>query len=192
MFENSNCNITSIDQASSLRRLSVADDISIIAITGGKGGVGKTSISINLSVALAQLNNKVMLLDADFGLSNIDVMLGLSAWKNLYHVLLGECSLEDVIVEGPHGIKIIPAAPGARDMASLSSHEHVGIIDSISQLTYPIDYFIIDTAAGIGNGVCLFSQIANNIIVVLCDEPASIADAYALVKIFSNSNQNYF
>ena len=117
-------------------------------------------------------------------------MLGLSAWKNLYHVLIGECNLEDVIVDGPHGIKIIPAAPGARDMASLSLHEHVGIIDSISQLTFPIDYFVIDIAAGIGNSVCLFSQIANNIVVVLCDEPASIADAYALIKILCNSNHN--
>lgn len=190
MFENTHCNVTSIDQASSLRRLNEMDNISVIAITGGKGGVGKTSVSINLSIALADLNNNVMLLDADFGLSNIDVMLGLSAYKNVQHVLSGECSLEDVIVDGPHGVKIIPAASGVREMVSLSPSEYKGIIDSISQLAYPIDYFLIDTAAGIGDGVFLFSHMANDIIVVVCDEPSSIADAYALVKVLSKYDQN--
>ena len=131
-----------------------------------------------------------MLLDADFGLSNIDVMLGLSAWKNLQHVLSGECNLEDIIVEGPYGVQIIPAAPGIRSMANLSTYEHLGIIDSISQLTHPIDYFVIDTAAGISDGVFLFSQMANNLLIVLCDEPASIADAYALIKVLSKNEQN--
>ena len=189
MFDNENCNITHIDQASSLRRINTIDEISLVAVTGGKGGVGKTSVAINLSIALSDLHKNVMLLDADFGLSNVDVMLGLSAWKNLKHVLSGEYSLDEVILEGPHGIQIIPAAPGARKMAGLSAKEHLGIIDSISQLTSPIDYFVIDTAAGIGDGVCLFSQMANNILVVVCDEPASIADAYALVKVLSKNGQ---
>ncbi len=190
MFENKNCNITPIDQASSLRKINTIDEISLIAVTGGKGGVGKTSVAINLSIALSDLHRKVILLDADFGLSNVDVMLGLSAWKNLQHVLSGECSLDEVILDGPHGIQIIPAAPGTRKMADLTTQEHLGLIDSISQLKNPIDYFVIDTAAGIGNGVCLYSQMASNILVVVCDEPASIADAYALIKILSKNGQN--
>ena len=185
MIENNTCNVTRMDQASSLRRINVIDDINVIAVTGGKGGVGKTNVAINLAVALSDLQKNVMLLDADFGLSNVDVMLGLSAWKNLQHVLTGECNLEEIIIGGPHNIQIIPASPGVRKMAGLSTQEHLGIIDSISQLTNPIDYFIIDTAAGISEGVCLFSHIANNILIVVCDEPASMADAYALIKVLS-------
>ncbi len=190
MILNNNSNITPIDQASSLRNLNKIEDISVVAITGGKGGVGKTSLAINLSIALSNLNRNVTLLDADFGLSNVDVMLGLSAWKNLQHVLSGECSLDEIVVNGPHGVKIIPAAPGVRNMADLSTREYFGIINSISLLADPIDYFVIDTAAGIGEGVCLFTQMASNILVVICDEPASIADAYALIKVLNKEGQN--
>ena len=189
MFENTTCNITSIDQAFSLRKINAADKIKIIAITGGKGGIGKTNISINLSIALSDLKRDVMLLDSDFGLSNIDVVLGLNAKRNLQHVISGTCELEEILIEGPHGIKVIPAAPGVRELANLSLQEHLGIIDSISQLTNPIDYFVIDTAAGISDGVCLFSRIASQVLVVVCDEPASIADAYALVKVLSNKGE---
>lgn len=188
--QNNNCVITPIDQASSLRRLKIVDDLKILAITGGKGGVGKTNISINLAVALADLQNKVMLLDADFGLSNIDVMLGLRTKKNLHHVLQNECSMEDIIINGPHGIQVIPASSGVKQMANLNPREHKGIIDSISQLNPELDYFIIDTAAGISESVSLFSHVANHMLIVVCDEPASLSDAYALIKVLSKKGVN--
>ncbi|QMU60418.1 MAG: P-loop NTPase [Gammaproteobacteria bacterium] len=185
MFEQKNCSVTPIDQASSLRNLNATNEVNVLAVTGGKGGVGKTNIAINLAVALADLQRKVMLLDADLGLSNVDVMLGLRARKNLYHVLQNECCIEDIIIPGPHGIQIIPAASGVSEMANLSVQEHMGIIDSISELNPSLDYFIIDTAPGIGNSVSLLTHLANSIIIVVCDEPASLADAYALIKVLS-------
>ncbi len=185
MFEQNNCSITPIDQASSLRNLNAIDEINVIAVTGGKGGVGKTNIAINLSIALADLQRKVMLLDADFGLSNVDVMLGLRTRKNLHHVLKNECGIEDIIIPGPHGIQIIPASSGIREMANLNAHEHMGIINSISQFNPSLDYFIIDTAAGISDSVSMFTHLADNILIVVCDEPASLADAYALIKVLS-------
>lgn len=185
MFEQKNCSVTSIDQASSLRNLNAIDEVNVLAVTGGKGGVGKTNIAINLAVALADLQRKVMLLDADLGLSNVDVMLGLRARKNLYHVLQNECGIEDIIIPGPHGIQIIPAASGVSEMANLSVQEHMGIIDSISEFNPSLDYFIIDTAAGISNSVSLLTHLANTILIVVCDEPASLADAYALIKVLS-------
>lgn len=190
MFEHNNCKVTPIDQASSLRKMNVMEEINVLAITGGKGGVGKTNTAINLAVALADSKQKVMLLDADFGLSNIDVMLGLRTKYNLHHVLLNECSMEEIIIQGPHGIQIIPAASGVREMANLNANQHMGIVDSISQLNPSLDYFIIDTAAGIGDNVSLFMHLANNILIVLCDEPASLADAYALIKILSKRGVN--
>jgi len=185
MFEQENCNVTPIDQASSLRNMNAIDGINVLAVTGGKGGVGKTNIAINLAIALADLRRKVMILDADFGLSNVDVMLGLRARKNLHHVLRNECQIEDIVISGPHGIQIIPSASGVREMANLSAHENMGIIDSISQFNPSLDYFIIDTAPGISDSVSLFTHLANNILIVVCDEPASLADAYALIKVLS-------
>jgi flagellar biosynthesis protein FlhG len=107
------------------------------------------------------------------------------AKKNLFHVLKNECGIEDIVLNGPHGIQIIPAASGIKEMANLSAREHMGIIDSISQFNPSLDYFIIDTAPGISENVSLFTQLANNIIIVVCDEPASMADAYALIKVLS-------
>ncbi|MGH1536690.1 MAG: MinD/ParA family ATP-binding protein [Gammaproteobacteria bacterium] len=185
MFEQNNCSVTPIDQASSLRKLNSIDDVNVLAVSGGKGGVGKTNIAINLAIALADMNNKIMLLDADFGLSNIDVMLGLRARNNLHHVLQNKCNIEDIVISGPHGIQIVPAASGVAEMANLNARQHMGIIESISQFNPSLDYFIIDTAAGISDSVSLFTQLANNILVVVCDEPASLADAYALIKVLS-------
>ncbi len=190
MFEQVNENVTPIDQASSLRRINTIDEVNVLAITGGKGGVGKTNVAINLAIALADLNNKVMLLDADFGLSNVDVMLGLRARKTLHNVLKNECRVEDIVITGPRGIQIIPSASGVKEMANLDARQHMGIIDSIAELNPLLNYFIIDTAAGISDDVSLFSHLANNILVVVCDEPASIADAYAMIKVLSKKSVN--
>ena len=164
------------------------DKIRCIAITGGKGGVGKTNISINLATSLSKLNKRVMLLDADFGLANVDVVLGLSPEKNLLHVLENHCSLKDILVSGPENIKIVPASSGIKRMANLNSLEQSGLISAFSELSDELDVMIIDTAAGISDSVVHFARAAGEVIVVVCDEPASIADAYALIKVLSRDH----
>jgi len=159
--------------------------VKVIAVTSGKGGVGKTNVSVNLATQLAALGREVMLLDADLGLANVDVQLGLSPKYNLAHVVEGKATLEEVLVEGPGGIKIVPAASGIQRMAELSPAEHVGLIRGFSELNHDLDYLIVDTAAGISDGVVSFVRAAREVLVVVCDEPSSITDAYALVKVLN-------
>ncbi len=171
------------DQASGLRRMARPESIKAIAVTGGKGGVGKTNISVNLAVAMADLGKRVMLLDADLGLANIDVVLGLHPKYDLSHVLRGERELEEVVLTGPSGIQVIPAASGIQKMAELSEAEHVGLIRAFSDLSGDLDVLIVDTAAGISDTVISFSRAVQEVVIVVCDEPASITDAYALIKL---------
>ncbi|MDO3385043.1 MinD/ParA family protein [Gilvimarinus sp. SDUM040013] len=162
--------------------------VQVIAVSGGKGGVGKSNISVNLSVALAQLRRRVVLLDADLGLANVDVLLGISPKFTLADVLSGTCDLEDVLVTGPAGIKIVPAASGVQKMAELSPQEHAGLISAFSDLSDQVDVLVIDTAAGISDTVVSFTRAANEVIVVVCDEPSSITDAYALIKLLNKEH----
>jgi flagellar biosynthesis protein FlhG len=173
------------DQATGLRRMVNPEPVRVIAVTGGKGGVGKTNISINLGVAMAELGRRVMLLDADLGLANIDVLLGIHASRNLSHVINGECGLEDVMVQGPKGIRVVPGASGLQQMAALSRAEHAGLIHAFSEVANEVDVLLIDTAAGISDLVVSFSRAAQEQIVVVCDEPASITDAYAIIKLLN-------
>jgi len=159
--------------------------VRVIAVTGGKGGVGKTNVAVNLGIALAQSGKKVMLLDADLGLANIDVVLGLHPAANLHHVIRGERTLEEIIVTGPADMKIIPAASGIPDMASLDNRAHAGLIQAFSELAQDVDVLIVDTAAGISDAVTSFSRAAQEVVVVVTDEPASITDAYAIIKLLS-------
>ncbi len=167
-------------------QLSAAEHkVRCIAITGGKGGVGKTNISINLATSFSQLNKRVILLDADFGLANVDVVLGLAPENNLLHVLENKCSLQDILLDGPENIKIVPASSGIKRMANLNSLEQSGLISAFSEIGDQVDVMIIDTAAGISDSVVHFARAAGEVVVVVCDEPASIADAYALIKVLS-------
>ena len=159
--------------------------VKVIAVTGGKGGVGKTTVTANLAVSLAERGREVMVLDADLGLANLDVMLGLQPRYNLSHVLAGERSLDDVLVDGPCGIKIIPASSGVRRMVNLNSMEQAGLIRAFSDLRRNVDVLLLDTAAGIHDEVLMFSRAAHHVLVVVCDEPASLTDAYALIKVMS-------
>jgi flagellar biosynthesis protein FlhG len=165
--------------------LSGFKSLKVIAVTAGKGGVGKSNVSVNLAVALAQLNKNVLLLDADLGLANVDIMLGLQAKYNLSHVVQGCCSLTDIILQGPKGIRVIPAASGTDYMTELSPTQHAGIIDAFNELTDDVDYMIIDTAAGISDTVLSFARSSQELIVIVCDEPTSLTDAYALIKVMS-------
>lgn len=160
-----------------------AKPLRVIAITGGKGGIGKTTISVNLAIALAKQKKKVLLFDADLGLANVDVMLGLTPEKNLFDVLSGQCELHEVCVEGPHGIKIIPSASGMQTMADLNSAQAIELIHSFSSLTDNIDYMLIDLASGISSQVIDFTHAAQEVLVVICNDPASLMDSYAVIKI---------
>lgn len=159
--------------------------VQVIAVTGGKGGVGKSNLSVNLSIALAEMRRRVVLLDADLGLANVDVLLGLKADKNLADVLSGECSLKEILVTGPAGIKVVPASSGVQQMASLGAQQHAGLIHAFSELSHDLDVLVVDTAAGISDSVVSFVCASQEIIVVVCDEPSSITDAYALIKLLN-------
>lgn len=160
----------------------------VVAVTGGKGGVGKTTVSANLGVSLARRGHATMLFDADLGLANVAVLLGLRSPYNLSHVIDGEVSLERILVEGPAGLKIIPGASGVSRMASLTNAELAGLMHAFSEITVPIDFLLVDTATGITQEVVGFARAAQEVIVVVCDEPASLTDAYALIKVMSREH----
>lgn len=165
--------------------MSKAHPVQVIAVTGGKGGVGKSNISVNLGIALAEKGKRVVLLDADLGLGNLDVLLGITARHTLQDVLAGECDLRDVLVNGPGGIRIVPASSGTQRMTQLSPMEHAGLINAFSELGDQIDVLIVDTAAGISESVVSFLRASQELLLVVCDEPTSITDAYALIKLMN-------
>ena len=155
----------------------------VIAVTSGKGGVGKTNITVNFAYFLSKMGKKTLLLDADTGLANIDVILGITPQYNLGHVLRGEKTLSEVMVEGPGGIKILPSASGIEEMAELSKGHKLTLLEELDGLDEDIDFMLIDTAAGIAKNVMYFNMAAKEIIVVVSTEPTSLTDAYALIKI---------
>lgn len=168
-----------------LRPMNHHRPVRVVCVTSGKGGVGKTNITVNLALALSLQNQRVMLLDADLGLANVDVILGLQPRYNLSNVFNQERTLDEVIVTGPNGIRIIPASSGIKHMAELTPAENAGIINAFSELNDSLDILLIDSAAGISDSVVSFSRASHDVIVVVCDEPASITDAYALIKLLS-------
>jgi flagellar biosynthesis protein FlhG len=155
----------------------------IIAVTSGKGGVGKTNVVANLSVCLSELGKKVVLLDADFGLANLDVILGLTPRYNLGHVLFGNKTLTEVMVQGPQGIRVIPASSGLQRISDLTLAQRNRLVESFTELDSDTDYFMIDTAAGISRNVIHLLLSAQEVIVVSAPEPTAIVDAYAVIKI---------
>lgn len=182
-----------MDQAANLRRLVLQQNngssarTRIIVITSGKGGVGKTSLSVSLSIALAQDGKSVTMIDADLGLANINVILGIIPKYNLYHVIKGKKKLRDIIIEVPEGIKIIAGASGFHQLANLDAKQREDFISSISELAND-DYLIIDTGAGISQNVLSFILAADEIIVVTTPEPTAITDAYGIIKTIASHN----
>jgi len=172
-------------QAQKLDRMPASTPLNVMAITSGKGGVGKTNVAVNLAVSLADQGRCVVLLDADLGLANVDITLGLKPKYDISHVIEGEKSLEEIIVRGPSGIHIVPASSGISSMTSLSNEQQASLIRSFSDLAMPVDTLIVDTGAGIDLNVRAFSSACQTVVVVLCDEPTSITDAYALIKVLN-------
>ena len=157
----------------------------VIAITSGKGGVGKTNIVANLGYALCKAGQKVLIFDADLGLGNLDVLLGLTPRYNLSHVIEGRKTLSEIIVQGPGNLKILPASSGIQQLTKLTSFQKMEVFNELNALLSHYDIVLIDTAAGISSNVLYFNASANEIMVVVTPEPTSITDAYALMKILS-------
>lgn len=177
----------SLDQAAGIRKMKQIKPkpVRVIAVTSGKGGVGKTNLSVNLGVALSQMGRRVALLDADMGLANVDILLGLSPEFNLSHVLQGDKTLQDIMLTGPAGLQVIPASSGIQQMSELSNIEQAGVIRAFSEIDQSLDVLIVDTAAGISSSVVNFARACQEIIVVVCDEPTSLTDAYAYIKLLN-------
>jgi len=165
-----------------------ASSMKVIAVTSGKGGVGKTNVSVNLAVSLASRGKSVLLFDADLGLANVDIALGLKPQFDIRHVISGEKSLEQILLKGPGGVHIIPASSGVAKMAALEQGERAGLIQAFSELSVPIDALIVDTGAGIDPTVLNFASACQDVVVVLCDEPTAITDAYALIKVLNRDH----
>lgn len=169
--------------------MSMIHPIQVVAVTGGKGGVGKTNVAVNLSLALTQLERRVVLLDADLGLANVDVQFGIQARRTIADVLENRCDLSDILIRTPGGVDVIPASSGIRSVVNMGPQEHAGIINAFSTLADDLDVLLIDTAAGIADNVVSFVRACQEIVVVVCDEPSSITDAYALIKLLNRDCQ---
>ena len=157
----------------------------VIAITSGKGGVGKTSIVANLGYAFNKLGKKVLIFDADLGLGNLDVLLGLAPKYNLSHVIMGEKTIDEILINGPSNMQILPAASGIQELTNLTRDQKIQILTQLDHLIDSVDVLFIDTAAGISSNVMDFNATAQEIVVVVSPEPTSITDAYALMKVLS-------
>ena len=180
-----------VDQASNLRKLVIQNKKDVktrtIAVTSGKGGVGKSSISVSLALALAQSGASVTLLDADLGLANINVILGIIPKFNLYHVIKGKKKLKDIVIDIPEGIKIIAGASGFHQLANLDSKQIGDFIQSVSELDTD-DFMIIDTGAGVSQNVLRFVIAADDVLVVTTPEPTAITDAYGIIKSIASQS----
>lgn len=163
----------------------------VISIASGKGGVGKTNITINLGIALSNLGYRVCLFDADMGLANIDVLLNLKPLRNLSHVIDGECGLKDIVITGPSNIKIVPASSGVRKMCQLTQLQQTQLIHEFNILAENIDVLLVDNSSGISDAVLNFCAASDERLVVLNNDPASFADSYALIKTLVNDYQQY-
>jgi flagellar biosynthesis protein FlhG len=163
-------------------------DLVTLAVTSGKGGVGKTSVVVNLAVALARMRKRVAILDADFGLGNVDVLLGLAPSAHLGHLLAGQKSVRDVMVEGPLGIQIIPASSGLRELTSLTSVRWRRLKTALETIRSEFDFLLIDTAAGISDNVIELLRCSERVLVVTSHEPTAVVDAYALIKILTGAD----
>jgi flagellar biosynthesis protein FlhG len=156
----------------------------IISISSGKGGVGKTNIAINMAIAYSRLDKKVIVLDADLGLANVNVVLGVIPRYNLYHLIRQQKKMKDILMDTRYGIQIVAGASGFSKIANLSSEERQGFIDELQELS-SADIIIVDTSAGVSNNVLSFVAASDDAIIVTTPEPTAITDAYGIIKIIA-------
>ncbi len=181
------------DQAATLREQKVRTGMSkmqgitrVISFTSGKGGVGKTQTVVNTAIALARLGKSVLLLDADLGLANVNVLLGIQPKYTLHDVFCGRKSLREIIINGPEGISIIPGASGVESICDLNAQQKMALMNGIEEVAHAYDYLLIDTRAGISSDVMYFNTASSEIICVVNNEPTSLTDAYAVIKVLAN------
>ena len=160
----------------------------VISVTSGKGGVGKTHTTVNLGLALVKLGKKVLILDADLGLANVNILLGFKPAATINDLISGDAKLKDIIVSHPSGLDIIPASSGVTDLLDISEEDRMTLIEAVEEFGSHYDYLLIDTAAGIGSTVMYFNLAAEEVLVVIGPEPTSITDAYALIKVLSTQH----
>ena len=179
-----------MDQADKLRQLAAQGKMAraplkVFAVTSGKGGVGKTNIAANMAVLAAKSGKRVLVIDADLGLANIEIILGLKPRYHLGDILSGEKTLDEVLVPGPHGISLLPAGSGVQSLTQLTDAQKMLFVNALDPLEELFDIVIIDTGAGIGENVLFFVGAAQEAILVVSPEPTSLVDAYATVKVLS-------
>ena len=191
-----------MDQATGLRSIAKANNhgpsevikgrggngrrIRVISVTSGKGGVGKTNVVANLAEAFQKLEKRVLILDADLGLANMDIMLGLNPRYTISHVLKGEKTLDEVIITAPSGFKLLPAASGIQELTDLDNTQRLFLLNELDSLHDRFDVILIDTGAGISSNVMYFNFAAMERVVIVTNEPTSLTDAYALIKVLSS------
>lgn len=183
----------SMDQAFGLKQISKAvagekqrkagSGPVVISVSSGKGGVGKTNVVLNTAIALRDMGKRVLILDADMGLANIDVMLGIAPKYNIAHVLSGQKGIREVLVQGPKGILILPASSGTTEFINMGESEKLFLLEEMEELGDEIDIMLIDNSAGISGNVLYFNIAAGHRVIIVTPEPTSITDAYALIKI---------
>ena len=187
-----------MDQASTLRKIvshkkeapapsqrRIEGGMRVIAVTSGKGGVGKTNIVLNLCLALSKLKRRVLLLDADMGLANVDVLLGLTPKYTLEHVMKGEKEISEIMLTGPMGFRILPSGSGISELSEMTFEQQMRLFQELSRVDDKLDYLFIDTGAGISSNVLRFNASASEVLIVANPEPTSITDAYALMKLLA-------
>ena len=173
-------------QATTLKRMAYekmrGSSLRVLAVSSGKGGVGKTNFVANLAYALSKRGEKVLVVDADLGLNNIDILLGLAPKKHIGHLLSGEATVEDIILHGPADINILPAGDGLQELTQLPPEKKILLMDELDRVSQGYDFLIFDTGAGISNNVTYFCSAAHETILIATTEPTSLTDVYALMK----------